>query len=381
MALGGPFTYISSFQLSNAFPDQSGTVLALLTGAFDTSSAVFLVYKHFYLTNPEFFKLQTFYKFFLFVPIFITLVQLFLMPNESYLTPPPDLIPHPEEEGGRLASAAAAETLLHDENSPLLAPPEPSPAFRRRSSIGEAYKSVYVEEEIEEAEHRAAQDNKTNSIFGILHGFPIRYQFRTWWFFLMCIFCTIQMLRLNYFVATINSQYAYLLGSYQLANKLNKVFDIALPLGGVVSIPFVGMFLDNFSTSVVLIVLFGLSLIIGVLGCIENSFVAGVINVLMFVSYRPFFYTSMSDYCAKVFGFETFGTIYGTMMTTSGVFNFLQSFLDKATHTTFKMNPIPLNVMLVLLTTFIGGATVVYVYTQSIRYNKLKQKNHHSAIA
>ncbi|GME83669.1 unnamed protein product [Ambrosiozyma monospora] len=101
----------------------------------------------------------------------------------------------------------------------------------------------------------------------------------------------------------------------------------------------------------------------------------------MFVSYRPFFYTSMSDYCAKVFGFETFGTIYGTMMTTSGVFNFLQSFLDRATHTTFKMNPIPLNVMLVLLTTFIGGATVVYVYTQSIRYNKLKQKNHHSAVA
>ncbi|KAG9531755.1 MFS general substrate transporter, partial [Aureobasidium melanogenum] len=45
LALGGPFIFISSFQLSNTFPKHSGTILALLTGAFDTSSAVFLVYR------------------------------------------------------------------------------------------------------------------------------------------------------------------------------------------------------------------------------------------------------------------------------------------------------------------------------------------------
>lgn len=45
LALGGPFTYISSFQLSNAFPRRSGFILALLTGAFDASSALFLVYR------------------------------------------------------------------------------------------------------------------------------------------------------------------------------------------------------------------------------------------------------------------------------------------------------------------------------------------------
>ena len=33
LALGGPFIFISSFQLSNAFPRNSGLVLALLTGA------------------------------------------------------------------------------------------------------------------------------------------------------------------------------------------------------------------------------------------------------------------------------------------------------------------------------------------------------------
>ena len=48
LALGGPFTYISSFQLSNAFPRNSGLILALLTGAFDASSALFLVYRVIY---------------------------------------------------------------------------------------------------------------------------------------------------------------------------------------------------------------------------------------------------------------------------------------------------------------------------------------------
>lgn len=34
LALGGPFIFISSFQLSNTFPQYSGLILALLTGAF-----------------------------------------------------------------------------------------------------------------------------------------------------------------------------------------------------------------------------------------------------------------------------------------------------------------------------------------------------------
>lgn len=370
MALGGPFVYISSFQLSNAFPEKSGLILALLTGAFDTSSAVFLLYNKLYLSYPEFFKLETFYKFYLLVPIFIIVVQFLVMSKESYLTPPPELIPNPTDEQRALSIAAAQEDHTHNaisnesnENDSLLPRPETQ---RRRSSLGDAYKSIYIEEEIEDA--AKSKTELSFSIFGILHGYTTSYQFKTWWFVLICLFTTIQMLRLNYFVATVNSQYAYLLGSYKAANSLNKIFDVALPLGGVVSIPFVGMFLDNFSTSIVLIGLFAVSLIIGILGVIKNSFITGVINVLIFVAYRPFFYTSISDYCAKVFGFETFGTVYGSIMTFSGFVNFLQSILDKLTHTTFKMNPIPLNLLLLLLTAIIGSATVIYVYVQSNFY-------------
>lgn len=376
MSLGGPFSYISSFQLSNAFPEKSGLVLALLTGAFDTSSAVFLFYKKIYLSYPEFFKLETFYKFYLLVPIFIIIVQILVMPSESYLTPPPELIPNPTDEQRALSIAAAQENNLHssyneelnDDSTPLIRPT----TTRRRSSLGDAYKSVYIEEEVEDA--TKSKTELSYSIFGILHGYSASYQFKTWWFILICLFATIQMLRLNYFVATVNSQYVYLFDSYKMANSLNKIFDIALPLGGVVSIPFVGMFLDNFSTSIVLAALLAVSLLIGILGVIQHSFVSGVVNVLIFVAYRPFFYTSISDYCAKVFGFETFGTVYGSIMTVAGFINFLQSVLDKLTHTTFKMNPIPLNLLLLAITIVIGGATVAYVTVQTRIYALQKFK-------
>jgi len=96
--------------------------------------------------------------------------------------------------------------------------------------------------------------------------------------------------------------------------------------------------------------------------------------VLIFVAYRPFFYTSISDYCAKVFGFETFGTIYGSIMTVAGVFNFLQSVLDKLTHTKFNMNPIPLNLLLLALTVLIGTATVAFVTAETHKYAHQKLK-------
>lgn len=374
MALGGPFSYISSFQLSNAFPEKSGLILALLTGAFDTSSAIFLIYNKLYNYNSNFFTLMNFYKIYLIVPIFIIIVQLTIMPNESYLTPPPELIPNPTDEQRALSIAAANENLIHSTTSnnneegeedeeinevqPLL--------MRRRSSLGDAYKSTYIEEEIEEL--TKSKTEFSYSIFGILHGKSAEYQFKSWWFILICLFATIQMLRLNYFVATINSQYVYLLKSNKLADSLNKIFDIALPLGGIISIPFVGIFLDNFSTYIVMIILLIISLIIGILGIIENSFISGVINVLIFVCYRPFFYTSISDYCAKVFGFETFGLIYGSIMTCSGIFNFLQSLLDNLTHTKFNMNPIPLNLLLIIITLIIGLSTVTYITIQTRNY-------------
>jgi len=71
LALGGPFCFISSFQLSNTFPKHSGLILALLTGAFDSSSAVYLVYRMIYQNSNGTFGPESFFLAYLAVPIFI----------------------------------------------------------------------------------------------------------------------------------------------------------------------------------------------------------------------------------------------------------------------------------------------------------------------
>ena len=86
LALGGPFVFISSFQLSNAFPKHSGLILALLTGAFDSSSAIFLIYRILYQWSNGTFWPKKFFLLYLVVPAFILIVQLFLMPTASYKT-------------------------------------------------------------------------------------------------------------------------------------------------------------------------------------------------------------------------------------------------------------------------------------------------------
>lgn len=349
MALGGPFAFISSFQLSNSFPKRSGTILALLTGAFDASSAVFLMYKTAYKATNGSFTIEKFFWLYLLVPVFITVAQIFVMPGESYKTLPDtalcadDYQPEPTEE------------------SPLVQPENAHP--RRRDSIGDALKQPYADE----GEAHLVQSS--GGVFGILHGYSAEFQMKTPWFSLMCCFATIQMLRLNYFVATINSQYTYLFHSAPMAELLNRLFDIALPLGGVISIPLVGMYLDHMSTVVVLASLLGVSLAIGVLG-LFGFYATGVLNVCLFVVYRPFFYTAVSDFCAKVFGFDTFGTVYGAIICIAGAFNYLQSFLDKLTHQQFDMDPVPVNFITTLLTLFIGVATVVYVNQQAKLYAK-----------
>jgi hypothetical protein len=126
------------------------------------------------------------------------------------------------------------------------------------------------------------------------------------WFVLIALFTVIQMTRINYFVATVRSQYAYLLGNWEDAIVVNNFFDIALPMGGVVAIPFIGMILDTLSTTLVLSLLVVTATTIGILGVIPNIW-AAYANICLFVVYRPFYYTCVSDYAAKVFGFHTFG--------------------------------------------------------------------------
>ncbi len=73
---------------------------------------------------------------------------------------------------------------------------------------------------------------------------------------------------------------------------------------------------------------------------------------------------SCSDYAAKVFGYATFGTVYGAIICLSGLFTFTQSALQACLHHTFQDDPEPLNLALATATLVIGVALVMYVDIQ-----------------
>lgn len=386
LALGGPFVFISCFQLANSFPKNSGLILALLTGAFDSSSALFLMYRVVY-TNYFNLLVARFFTYYLVVPVFIFVCQLSIMPQDSYKTV------------GTLAKIA--ETAIDESGKPLnkdlLLPadrniPDDHANYqqpnmnehtsllmrrasfnsfvgRRDSSILRASRSSLKSVYEQQAEERLYE--LTGGVFGIMHGYTITEQLKSPWFLLMTIFTTIQMLRINYFVATIRAQELYLYGDDELATTINHFFDLLLPLGGLCAIPFIGLILDNVSTLSVLWILSVISVTVGVFGCLA-WIPATYVGIILLVLYRPFYYTAVSDFCAKVFGFETFGTVYGSIICFSGLCNILQQVMDRVTHSYFDMNPIPINSLLTVLTFVFAGAIIVYVRSQEMA---MKRKN------
>ncbi|GAW20001.1 hypothetical protein ANO14919_094950 [Xylariales sp. No.14919] len=357
LALGGPFTYISSFQLSNAFPQHSGLILALLTGAFDASSALFLLYRIIFQKTNGAFGLAEFFISYLTVPVVIITMQLTILPSQSYKTVGEMIVDYEAPDSDDPFSSSAIETDDQvDEETALLRQEQ----REHNESIAHEIEELLGTETADKQARREEATNNLSGVWGVMHNHTALQQIRSPWFVLICLFTVLQMTRINYFVATIRVQYSALLGSVEKAAKINNFFDLALPLGGIISIPFIGVILDNTSTVAVLVTLVTVATSIGVLGVLPFEW-AAYANICLFVLYRPFYYTAVSDYSAKVFGFQTFGTVYGTIICLAGLLNFSQSGLDYLFHDTFHGNPVPVNLILLSLGLVIGICLVVYV--------------------
>ncbi|KAH8177714.1 major facilitator superfamily protein [Sarocladium implicatum] len=370
LALGGPFTFISSFQLSNAFPRHSGLILALLTGAFDASSALFLLYRLIYDATEQTFGLRQFFLAYLAVPVAIVVLQLILMPAGSYKTVG-ELVDLADEADAASRAQRARPTVPQpmddqvDEHTALLQE-EGIEAYQHHDAVLADVESILGSvtggEQLEAEERK----NSRSGVWGVMHEKTVLQQLLSPWWILICLFTVVQMTRINYFVATIRPQYEALFGDEQKAIEINNFFDIALPVGGLLSIPFIGVTLDRTSTPIVLTALVSFATLIGVLGVIGSEW-AAYANVSLFVLYRPFYYTAVSDYSAKVFGFRTFGTVYGLIICLSGLLNLSQSGLDVLFHNTFNGDPVPVNLMLLFGGVIVGTALVAFVTVQARR--------------
>ncbi|KAI1003098.1 hypothetical protein K3495_g5105 [Podosphaera aphanis] len=333
IALGGSFSYMSSLHLSNAFPKYSGTILALFAGSFDSSSSIFLIYRVIYNWSQENFTPFKFFHVYLVVPAVVITAQLF-MPKKSY------------KMAGEVQQDGSSGTVDNpiDERTALL----------RDDYDEEPFNSAKLENGL------GAKNSNPSGIWGAMHGRSIKDQITSPWFILITLFTAAQMVRINYFVATVRSQYEFILGSYNEAVTINSLFDIALPLGGVVSIPFIGMVLDNRSTATVLIMLLTMTSAIGILGCLPYTW-AAYSNVFLFVVFRPFFYTTIPDFAAKLFGFRNFGTVYGLISFLAGLCNLSANGLDALRHKAFHGDPIPVNILILGVSLVAGCSVCAYV--------------------
>ncbi|KAA8913194.1 hypothetical protein TRICI_003256 [Trichomonascus ciferrii] len=372
LALGGPFVFISCFHLSNSFPRFSGTILALLTGAFDSSSAVFMFYRLVYERIGL--SLGTFFTLYLIVPAFILLGEILIMPREPYSTvgDVTKVVEAGVPEAPQRTYVKVRQFSVSESTRPLL-------GSRRHSIEEDEGNDCVIDDDTHEEDNVVVNPTEHAEVWGALHQFSARDQIKSPWFILMAIFTAIQMLRINYFLATVLSQYTYLLGSKELARLVNQIFDLALPIGGVVAVPFIGILLDNFSTPTALLVLFTVSTAIGILGLFP-SLVAGMFKIGLLVIYRPFYYTLVSDYTAKVFGFDTFGQVYGLVISVSGLISLAQAYLDILTHEVFNLNPIPVNAILLSLTVLSGVALLAFIKQQvhKHKYGPLPRERHYS---
>lgn len=372
LALGGTFTFVPSFQLSNAFPKYQGLILSLITGAFDASAAVFLLARYLYQATQDSMAcaigVKTFFLTYSVVPVLMLLTYLFLMPRQAYET-------RAELETER--ERALDNTMdVHDSDDELASTAE---VFRIRTqrAADRAKDTAQIDEligpESKAIEHEIKEDEKkiASGVWGVLHGVQAGKQMVTPWFILIALFTVLQMTRFNFFISTIWTQYEYLLDSRWKATEVTQFFDLALPIGGIITVPFIGALLDNTSTVTVLGLLVLMSTIIGALGAVPDA-TAAYCNVVLFCIFRPLYYSAMSDYTAKIFGFATFGTVYGALICISGLTVFSQPALQALVYDAFYKDPGPVNLYLAGASLIVGLSLIMYVDAKAkeIRHNQ-----------
>ena len=291
IALGGTFIFVPSFQLANAFPRYSGLVVALITGAFDASAAVYLFYRMAYEASGGSFSLAKFFFGYIIVPVLLLVAELIYMPSHAYHTMPELERKIENVQDGACHYIDSDEETSDSEHDALL---RIGSRQHRRMTKLDQLESVAGDAGERETRVKVNEDRQeASAVWGALHGLPAHRQMLTPWFLLILALTVLQMLRMNYFIATVRTQYRYMLGSEHLAEAVNQFFDVALPIGGVASTPFIGLLLNNFSVSVNFGVLTILVLAVGVLNCLPWLW-SGYATIVVFVVLRPLYYSAIS---------------------------------------------------------------------------------------
>jgi MFS family permease len=290
LSLGGTFLFVPSFQLANAFPKYSGLIVAIITGSFDASAAVLLLYQLVWEATNGAFEPNQFFFAFLIVPAILLIGEFVIMPRDAYQTTP--------ELEQKIEKVQDATCDIHDSDEDIESPTElyrvrRDRADRRLSKLDQIEAVLGDIDEREERAQKKEEIQAASGVWGVLHGLPAHRQMMTAWFILILLLTIVTMLKMNNFISTIQSQYRYLLKSDEDAEAINKFFGVALPLGGIITTPFIGYLLNSLSVTATIAALTGFTAMIGIFNCLPFLW-AGYTTVVLFVIFRPLYYSAMS---------------------------------------------------------------------------------------
>lgn len=84
------------------------------------------------------------------------------------------------------------------------------------------------------------------------------------------------------------------------------------------------------------------------------------------------------DYATKVFGFATFGRVYGAIICISGLVNFSQYGIDALTQEVFHGNPAPINVFFAAAGFVVSSVLVLFVRTHATKAREKYLDTYHN---
>lgn len=340
-ALAGPSLFLSSLHLSAAFPKHSGMIMSLITGAFDASSLIFYIFQKLYFSSDKM-TLRLIFLVFASVGLFCLLCHVFILPKKSFEN---------TEYFDENQTDDEIESLLNDNERD-----------ENRTLNGWRDQDQGQDRECGEVEDQGSYDYPEK-----LKHMSVKRQWLSWEFLLVTFTTCVMMLRLNFFIATVDKQVRYLFSDpsdYHDIENLVSSFNILLPLGGALAVPVGSFLLDKTRSSTAFFSIICMILAFGILTMFSNS-IAQYIGIIFFVVVRPLFYTASNDFCARIFGLSNFGKVSGLMTLTSGVFNFLQYPLSDFSVRVNDGNFFAANLIL-LSTTFVALAFPLY-----LRFRKL----------
>jgi len=235
LGIAGPFIFISTLHFSTVFPNKSGLIMAALTGSFDASSVIFLLFNKLFYYFDKKYSVQTFFLIYLIVPVIIFIANSFLMPKTSLQwsetnSDNQQIIANEPNETSSLLNSNEEDALLANSN----------------------YQSIISQHEQNENREKDIKEMTSWE------------QMRTKEYILITLLTSIFMIRLNFYISTTEEQLHTISNDENGIKNTVQFFNIMLPLAGVLSIMPIGWLLDNFKMHISFTVLCSMALIFGI---------------------------------------------------------------------------------------------------------------------